>query len=165
MRLSRIALLIAGSVLLSCFSTIAPNKDAFVPGEGDHFTWTYVRGKTLLYRAEGEFDDWSSGVQAIWLDRTGRQVDEDTVRSGTDGIYEIRTYRTNVASVRVSVFKCSYDPNDPAIQFICCLDPTPCPTGCESPWDTSYTLQVAPGGTVYKDLKIYCEGTVPTKAD
>jgi hypothetical protein len=148
-----VPLLLVGLLSLSCFSTIAPDEDAFT-GEPDSGTEAWVRGKVSLFFGPGDWKDHPTAVRAVWLAADGRQVDETSTQSGNDGLYRMSSTHPDVASVKVAAYKCEYDPADPAYKFVCCQFQG-CEQ-CESPWDTEYTLQVAPGATAVKDIRLSC---------
>jgi hypothetical protein len=146
---------------LGCFSTIEPEKNEPAGGPGPGSGVAAVRGKVLLYRGPGDFEDLVTGVQIKWLDAFGVEIGEDTVRSnhkGEIGNYYASTTDHRVKYVKVAALKCDYDSNDPAPRYTCCLDPEPCPGGCVSPWDTSYRLSVVLGATATRELRVACGG-------
>ena len=150
------SILLACLLCLGCFSTIAPDSDKSASGGSGTVSIATVRGKVLLFRDEGQWDSRATGVQVIWLAANGIEIAEVNVRSNDDGIFAASTTDRRVAQVQIAALKCSYDSNDPAPRFTCCLDPVPCPGGCESPWDNSYRLPVVLGATAYRDLRVNC---------
>lgn len=157
MRARGIPLLLAATLCLSCFSTIAPEPGSGTAGNpADDESW--IRGKVVNYRGPGDWDNvWNAGVQILWLDATGSQIHEADARTNADGFFASSFTHPRIAQVRIATYKCAYDPNDVGPQFTCCLDPQPCPSGCESPWDDAVTLSIKPGGEVYHELRMYCE--------
>jgi hypothetical protein len=148
-----IPVVLVGLFCVGCFSTISPDKDAF-NGEPDSGQEAVVRGKVVLYFGPGDWKDQPTSVRAIWLAQDGRQVGETTTQSGDDGFYRMTCNHRDVAQVKVTAYKCEYDPDDPAWKFVCCQFQG-CPE-CESPWDIEYTLKVGPGGTAVKDIRLAC---------
>jgi hypothetical protein len=143
---------------VGCFSTIAPDEQPRgANGQGGSGA-TWVRGLVRMYQGPGDYrvPGEPIGVRVLWLGQAGVLLAETSAKSGSGGVYAASTTHSGVKQVAVAAFKCAYNPADPAPRFsTCCLDPGSCP--CEDIWDTTYTLQVAPGETIQQDLILSCQ--------